>query len=241
MRLLAKFWLAVLLVVLFMALAWSLIFGDSIPKHDGYVNDYAEVLSEEFEDKLETKLREYDADTSNQIMVVTIKSLEGESIEQFTISLAQEWGVGQKEEDNGIVFLTSIEDRELRIEVGYGLEGDVTDLEAKQIIDGVIVPEFKDNNYEAGVTKGVDAIIASITTEFVVDDSTGNDSLLIIVIIGGIGLFLFIMISPWTPLGGEGSWGVTTLWGSGSSSSGGSGFGSFGGGSFGGGGASGRF
>src|SRR5262245_19193399 len=106
-----------------------------IPKAPEYrVNDYAGVLSAEDRGRLENKLRVREQSTSNQVVVAIVRSLEGESLEDYSIRLAQAWRIGQKGLDNGVIFLVFIDDRKMRLEVGYGLESALTDATASQIL-----------------------------------------------------------------------------------------------------------
>lgn len=223
----------------------------SYPDYSGYVNDYAHVLSESFVKDLNNKLSDYDKKTSNQIAVVTIDTTGSETIEQYSIHLADKWKPGQKGKDNGVVMLFAMKDRKMRIEVGRGLEGELTDLKSRRIIADIMTPEFKASHYEAGIAKGVDSVISIIspnvsvspvlTTQSSNDPSAGAIILIVIIVI--IVILLLVAISPYTPLGGEGTIGITGFWVSSDSgdsdSDSGNGGTSFGGGSFSGGGASG--
>lgn len=133
------------------------------PEHTGYVTDNADVLSPEFEDMLNLKLK--DVDESAQIAVVTVQTTEPMVIEEYTMELAERWGVGDAEKDNGIIFLVAIEDRKTRIEVGTGLEGVINDAKAGRILDDYVLIYFKDDNWEEGLNSGVDAIIKEVQSE----------------------------------------------------------------------------
>lgn len=136
------------------------------PAHDGYVTDRADMISAATEQTLERTLAELDRTDSTQIAVLTIPSLEGENLEQFSMRVAETWKVGQKGTDNGVILLVSKNDRKIRIEVGYGLEGVLTDVMAGSIIDNVITPYFKTNDYNGGFTQGVNEIIKGVQGEF---------------------------------------------------------------------------
>lgn len=212
------------------------------PKYDGYVNDFAEIMSPEEEIQLEDKLSAYDKSTTNQIVVVTIKSLDGQIIEEYSIGLAEEWAPGTEQDDNGLIFLMALEDREMRIEVGQGLEGEVTDLESKYILDDIVAPEFKKGQYNQGIASGIDAIILSIDSEIATASATTDkeEAFMGILILMFIIAFVIALIIT---EGGGGSFGSGLILGSilseitksDSSSSGGT---SFGGGGFSGGGSS---
>lgn len=215
--------------------------GVNYPNYTSYVNDYTNTLSQDFINKQNLKIKAFEAKTTDQIAIAVIETTDGESIEDYSIHLADKWQPGQKGKDNGVLMLFAMKDRTMRIEVGRGLEGDLTDLKSKQILDDVIKPEFKAGKYEVGIEKGIDSVILAISSPSAaivdpVTESGGGSAAVAIIIIIIIIIIIFIAISPWTPLGGEGSWGISTGWGSSDSDSG-----SFGGGSFSGGGASSRW
>lgn len=137
----------------------------------GYVTDKAGVLSTGARLKLEALLGSYEAETTNQVVVAIFDSLEGGSIEDFSIRLAEKWKAGQKGRGNGVIFLSFIEDRKMRIEVGYGLEGALPDALAGQIVQTRVAPLFKKGDYEAGILFGVAAIIGATKGEY---DGTGS-------------------------------------------------------------------
>ena len=137
-----------------------------MPVLKGRVNDYANMLSPATVTSLEARLAEFEKSDSTQIVVLTIPSLQGEVLEEFSIRVAEKWKIGQKKLDNGVILLIAKEDRKLRIEVGYGLEGKLTDLRAGRIIDNIIKPSFKAGNYDKGVADGVDAIMQTVKGEY---------------------------------------------------------------------------
>ena len=150
-------------LILFIAFTQS-VHALDVPYLSGRVNDYAGILSEAAAKDLEKTLRDFEKKTTCQIAVLTIKSLEGENLEQFSIKVAETWKLGQKKKDNGVLLLVAQNDRQMRIEVGYGLEGSLTDFASGRIIANEIVPYFKNGDYNAGITNGVNAIISTITT-----------------------------------------------------------------------------
>ena len=135
------------------------------PSYSGFVNDYTGTLTQEWKTKTEQLAANVESQTSCEIAVAVIDKLSGTSIEEYATGLFNKWGVGKKDKDNGILLLVAMSDHELRIEVGYGLEGTITDLEAKDIIDNVIAPRFKENNYNSGIYNGVAAIANKIYKE----------------------------------------------------------------------------
>lgn len=128
------------------------------PQPLGYVNDFAGIFSEEFKIALEKDLVEFEEQTSVEIAVVSVNSLAGTTIEDYAVRLFESWKIGKANEDNGLLLLIAPNERELRIEVGYGLEPVITDGRSGRIIREEITPEFKEGDYDAGVRKGIDRI-----------------------------------------------------------------------------------
>lgn len=137
-----------------------------VPELRGRVNDYANMLSPSTENQLNVALQELEQTDSTQIVVLTIPSLEGDSLEDFSIRVAEKWKIGQKGLDNGAILLIAKRDRKLRIEAGYGLEGNMTDLMSGRIIRNVIVPHFKSGQFDQGIIEGVQAMIGVVRGEF---------------------------------------------------------------------------
>lgn len=137
-----------------------------VPVLSGRVNDYANILDPEFAQSLENELRLHEEQTSNQVVVLIIPSLEGDDLEEFAFRTFNQWKLGQKDKDNGVLLLVAAQDRKLRIEVGYGLEGALTDVKSGRIIRNVIVPFFKAGEFADGVGAGASAIIKAISTEY---------------------------------------------------------------------------
>ncbi len=138
------------------------LYSRDIPLLRNRVTDETWTLSAEFTNHLEKKLADHESKISNQIAVLVISSLEGESIEDFSLKVAEKTKLGQKGKDNGVLLTIAKEDRKLRIEVGYGLEGVLTDVLCNHIIEKEIKPSFKAGDFEAGVEKGIDSIIGGI-------------------------------------------------------------------------------
>lgn len=223
-----------------------------MPTLTGRVNDYASMISAQAETQINEKLALLEENESTQVVVLTVDSLEGEPLEDYSIRLVEAWKIGQKEFDNGVVLLVSKKDRKVRIEVGYGLEGALTDLTAGRIVDNDIVPLFKKGQFDQGFVRGVDMIIAAVQGEYsasgkAAESEESGGPLLPVLII----LILIIYFYSQVPRGGSGSGsgpviftgdhGGGGFYGGGRSGGGfGGGF-SGGGGSFGGGGASGSW
>lgn len=160
-----------LIIATLLGLVISSAFALDVPKLQGYVNDYADMMSPQAKAQLENELKNFDQTDSTQIVILTVPSLEGEVIEDFGIKVAEVWKIGQKGKDNGVIFLVSKQDRKLRIEVGRGLEGQLTDLMAGRIIDLVVKPRFKRGDYDGGFMAGVAALIDATRGEFKADGS----------------------------------------------------------------------
>ncbi len=141
-----------------------------------YVNDYAQILSSSAKAHLEEKLMVFEKETSNQVVVAIFKSLEGASLEDFSIKIAEKWKIGSKKNDNGVILLIFKDDRDVRIEVGYGLEGALPDATARMIIQNEIVPSFRSADFDGGVEKAVTAIMQATRGEYKPDTQTSADA-----------------------------------------------------------------
>lgn len=253
---------AVLVVVLFGLVAATIVSAVEIPaKPDRYVVDLAGIVDKTTEKRLNGYLQELEQKTTAQLVVLTLKSLEGRAIEDLSLEIAHDrWRLGQKGRDNGVLFLIALADRKYRIEVGYGLEGLIPDSLAGSLGRQVLVPYFKKGDYAAGIYSTALVLASRIAADAGVEitgmpkvrygaRSNGPRKkagpfqtiagLLILVILAGLFIKnprLFLLLFFLSGMGGRrGGWG-------GGGGFGGGGFGSFGGGGgggFGGGGASG--
>ena len=138
----------------------------SVPSLTGRVNDYAHMFSSQAAGQLENSLAQFEKAESTQIVVLTIPTLEGESLEEYSIKVAEAWKVGWKGSDNGVILLIAGKEHKIRIEVGRGLEGRLTDLVSGRIIRNEIAPRFKAGDFDGGVTAGVAAIMAVVKGEY---------------------------------------------------------------------------
>jgi uncharacterized protein len=138
----------------------------AVPALKGRINDYAGMLSPQASAKIEAELKSLEQTDSTQIVILTVPSLDGEPMESFSMRVAEAWKIGMKSTDNGAILVIAKNDRKMRIEVGYGLEGRLTDLVSGQIIRNVIVPEFKTGNFDAGIINGVQAMISAVKGEY---------------------------------------------------------------------------
>jgi uncharacterized protein len=225
------------------------------------VNDFTGLLNSQEQASLENKLVQFDRESSTEIAVVTYDDLQGFDIADFGDRLAQNWGIGQADSNNGILLLISPASHKMTIRVGYGLEGAVTDAVSKRLIEKVLSPAFRNGQYYAGIDSATNVLISLTRGEFKADEYAKKESSGVII---PLIIFLVVMLIvfsnnrkqrvysagdalPWWLLMGAMGSGRSrgSDWGSFSSGSGsfggggGGGFGGFGGGSFGGGGASG--
>jgi uncharacterized protein len=141
-------------------------FALDVPQLKGYVNDYANMMSPSARSKIEGELKAFERSDSTQIVILTIPSLEGEPLEDYSIKVAETWKIGQKGKDNGIIFLVANQERKIRVEVGRGLEGKLTDLMSGRIIDLVVKPRFKRGDFDGGFIAGVHSLIDATRGEF---------------------------------------------------------------------------
>ncbi|MEO9892769.1 TPM domain-containing protein [Aurantibacter sp.] len=222
------------------------------PTEQTSVYDYINLLSQQQNTALEQKLIQYSDSTSTQIVVAIIKSTEGEEINYLGANWLTKWGIGQKGKDNGVLIILARDDRKIGINTGYGVEGSLTDAMSRRIIENVIIPHFKQNDYYSGLDNGADAIFQVLNGEFeeerTFDESQGFplDALLPFIIF----LVILIILSRRNNKGGGRNggkrsggldlWDIIILSNMGRSGHSGGGFGG-GGGSFGGGGFGGGF
>lgn len=138
----------------------------AVPKPSGYVTDEAGLLTAQQIASLNQTLSEYELRTSNQIVILTVKSLEGRDIESYSMAVAEAWKPGQKGKDNGAILVIAPAERKMRIEVGYGLEGVLTDARSAQIIRNILAPHFRTGDYYGGIVGAVTSMEAAIGGEF---------------------------------------------------------------------------
>lgn len=192
-----------LLIVLFLPVG---LWAREVPYLSGRVNDTAAMLRAETVEALEAKLAAHEAETSNQVVILTIDSLQGEVLEEYSIRVAETWKIGQADKDNGVILLIARDDRKMRLEVGQGLEGALTDAMSRRILDNVVRPAFKRGEFDEGVSQGVDAILGVIKGEYeppsdVESASSGFEDIPIFarIVFGGfiffvLGVFTFFLV-----------------------------------------------
>ena len=225
-------------------------FGLEIPERPNrLVNDYAGMMSSAETRALERKLVAYNDSTSTQIAIVTIPSLEGDDLFDYSQRLAEAWGIGGKENDNGVLLLISQAERKIRIHTGYGTEGAIPDAIAKRIIEQAIKPAFQQGNIYGGIDDATNAMIAALAGEYKASGKKKgggkNTPAFFVILVLFLIFFVFGGRRRYTGYGNSGRryYGTPFIGGFGSGGGfgggGGGGFGGFGGGGFGGGGASG--
>ncbi len=161
----------------------------------GYVNDFAKALSQETKLSLESELVNFEQQTSSEITVAIVSSMDGDYVEHYAVKLFEEWGVGEKDKDNGVLLLLSIEERKMRIEVGYGLEGALPDSVAQSILNNEMTPKLKAGDYDGAVSAGVHAIEEAARGEYTAAPNSPETSLqdsATIFFVAGLFIFQFL-------------------------------------------------
>ena len=154
-------------LLIFLALS---AFADDIPGYSGYVNDYAGVISEKDKASMEDVAKEVEEKTGAQIAVLTVRTMTPyTSIDDFSMAVAEKWKVGEKGKDTGIIIVLAMEERKIRIDVGYGLEGIFNDARVGRIMDNIIIPYFRGGDFSAGLRRGMFKIADTIGTEMNVE------------------------------------------------------------------------
>ncbi len=248
--------------LLWLGSSWAQQFP-AMPNPPRLVNDYTGTLTVSQQQALESKLVAFNDSTSTQIAVVIVQSTDGFPVSQYAIELAENWGIGRRGKDNGVLVLVAMEDREVFIATGYGLEGAIPDALAKRIIEEQIIPAFRHGDYYQGLDEATTSLMKLATGEFTADDLKPVFRYTPLVIFIFFLLFIFLvaylnyrsvrhyadvnhldMYTAWQLMNASrrlqrGAWGHFTSGYDAFGRSGG--FGGFGGGSFGGGGAGGRW
>ena len=237
----------ILVTCLLLSLFAAKAFAQEWPKSKGWVNDFAGVIDANTRERLESILAELEQKTQAEVTVVTVSSVADGDIERAAVSLFESWKVGKKGKDNGVLILCAIQDRRVRIEVGYGLEGILPDALCGRIIREKMVPNFRNGDYSTGLLEGTLAVVWVISQDAgvgiggVSQVAFQDESLKILPVAFVIFLLFFILAYllrraqsnyGWYWMGSGGGWGGGDF---------GGGFGGFGGGSSGGGGASGSW
>jgi len=237
------------------ALLWTVVAAAALtfPPLSGRIVDQANIISADTRRAIEPKLADLETKSGVQLVVATVRSLEGQEIEPYANELFRTWKLGEKAKNNGVLLLVAPNEHRVRIEVGYGLEGTLTDALSKVIIANAITPRFKAGNFSDGIARGVDDIITVLTTDasewekrpaLRLDNQPANDPVSWIVVLIVIVVIVLLIVSPgfrWFFFNVALNILLSSSSGSGGGSSGGGGGFSGGGGSSGGGGASGSW
>jgi uncharacterized protein len=261
----ARAYLVVFILAVVIPYFYSLALAQALPKPSGYVNDFAHVLDQESSVRIEQLCQELQAKTGAELAVVTVKSLDGDPIEDYAVKLFQQWGIGKKDQSNGLLVLVAIQERRTRMEVGYGLEPVIPDGYSGEVLRS-LQPYFRANHYGAGLYAAASQLASRIAQSAGVTLSTSRDmpepgdrerprgsSPFQLILVGGL-ILLALFLLPYL-LGGGGGGGLMGppmgggryrrggyygggFGGFGGGSGGSGGFGGFGGGSSGGGGSS---
>ena len=175
------------------------IFGLSVPSLTSPIVDNANLISDGVEQNINNQLEELSNSTGIQLAVLTIPTLEGEVLESYSMKVAETWKLGSAEKDTGVLLLIALEERSIRIEVGYGLEGVLTDTKCGLIIRNIIAPEFRNGKYQAGIVNAVNNIVGlvkgdeSLVSKKVLNESSGDSSAFIFMGIVLLYGFIFVM------------------------------------------------
>lgn len=194
-----KFLLSLLLLLLLPSLAYAQL---TFPKYDGFVNDFENILNND--DALEAKLAQLEKDTTAEVVVVTVSDFQETTIEDYAVKLFENWRIGKEDVDNGLLIVVSSNERQSRIEVGYGLEGTLPDALTGRIQDEYMIPSFAQGDYSKGIEDGVDVIAGlikedpTIISQLQQKDSGIND--------GIISLFMMLFFFAMYIMGASKSW-----------------------------------
>ena len=190
-----KFFVSILLSI-FLA---NSIFALSVPSLTSPIVDNANLISDGVEQNINNQLQELSNSTGIQLAVLTIPTLENEVLESYSMKVAETWKLGSAEKDTGVLLLIALEERSIRIEVGYGLEGVLTDTKCGLIIRNVIAPEFRNGNYQAGIVNAVKNMVGlvkgdeSLVSKKVLNESSGDSGAFIFMGIVLLYGFIFVM------------------------------------------------
>lgn len=177
------------------------------PTNDFYVNDYANILSNDTKNYIINQSQKIESADGTQIVVVTVKNLEGLSIEDYSLKLFRNFKIGDSSKNNGLLLLLSYEDRKFRVEVGYGLEGILPDGKTGRLIDEYIIPYLKEDKFDEGIKNGYDAFYSEIVklnnldipyNEAVPSTSSSDGSFALVIIGSLIGLLFGCLIRKYT-------------------------------------------
>ncbi|HLZ34685.1 MAG TPA: TPM domain-containing protein [Nitrospira sp.] len=215
----SRLWRGPAWLVLFvgMALIATPIWALDVPPLTGRIVDVAHVLPTDLAATLTRDLQDHETKTGNQVAVLILPSLEGEPLEEFSHRVATTWKLGQKGTDNGVLLLIALRDRKVRIEVGYGLEGTLTDLRSAHIIRNDIVPPFRTGDLPGGIAAGVHAILHSIEGTYTPSEHprrelSTDETIIKVAIALVVGIFFGMVLTGIHPAVGGMAGGALTFW-----------------------------
>ena len=168
----------IIAIICFLVLLSTNVLAIVKPTSNFYVNDYADLLNSETESYIMSVNQSLNSKTKAQVVVVTVKNLEGKSLEEYSTELFRNFGIGDKTLNNGVLMLIALEERQSRIEVGYGLEGILNDAKTGRIQDEYMIPYLKQNNWDEGIKNGFNAIINEIEKEY--DITVGSEKAIVV-------------------------------------------------------------
>lgn len=171
-----SFYLRIVVALLSMIIcAFAFIGADVEPTQNFYVNDYADILSADLENHIISESKQLNEKTKAQVVVLTVKNLGGKDIKDYGLEVGRDWGIGDKEKNNGVLLLVSLEDRKVRIEVGRGLEGRLTDTKTGNLIRTYAKEDYGKDDFESGTAKLYDAIVSEVYIEYDMEPIEGYD------------------------------------------------------------------
>lgn len=176
--------LACLALALFFLLLPLVAQGAEYPVHQGYVNDFAGVIEPQLKLELTELTKDLEAKTGAELAVVTVKTLKGKDIKTYSNELFQQWKIGKSKEDNGVLLLMALQEKKVRIEVGYGLEGILPDGKCGRILDQRVLPFFRQADYGQGLYQGAQAIASEIYQEAGIVRQMGSSKLPAVILAG---------------------------------------------------------
>ncbi len=195
----------IIFILLLLFFAWPAHAYYDLGQPLGFVNDYGDMMSRSEEELLENKLLDFERKSSNEIVIVTIPNLKGDTIENFAVKLFNDWRIGKEKNDNGVLILVSRDDKQMRIEVGYGLEGALTDAQSYWIINDILKVDFQKGNYYTGFDHAIDKIISATQGEYLPSrESVEKKSNFNFEFLFWIGIFVFMWLA--SVLGRSKSW-----------------------------------
>lgn len=161
----------IILVITLCLICISTVYSEAVvsPTNNFYINDYANLISDDTEQYIIKMNRELEAKTGAQIVVVTVPSLEGQSLEEYANTLFRQFGIGDKQKNNGLLLLLALDERKFRVEVGYGLEGALPDAKTGRMQDEYIIPYLKDDKWDEGIRNGFNAFLEEVAKEYNVE------------------------------------------------------------------------